>query len=198
MAGNIVLAASSEGLLASLSWTPYVDYEAEVEYYQVYRDINHSGPMPIDPIIFDPDTVYKDDLSDFSSEEIEDEICYYVEAVENSYWTRGERGSSWSNRSCVSIVPEISMANALIPNASNVYNQSIKPELTFLPKEYIFQVYDRWGSRIFETTDSNIPWDGRVKGGQLGNEGVYVYYIRLTTSSGIEVEKKGEITLFYK
>jgi len=200
--GNIVLSASSVGLQASLFWTPYADYEAGVEFYQVYRDINRNGPQPIgDPVPY-PDTVFQDDLSQFEPEKFDDEICYYVEAVENSNWTLGERGSSWSNRACISVVPEITMANAFTPNDDG-YNDCIKPALTFIPKEYIFKVFDRWGSNIFQTDQfsaddpSSFAWDGRVNGGQKVPEGVYVYYIKLTTSSGIEVEKTGEITVIY-
>ncbi len=202
IAGNIVLSASSEGLLASLSWTPYVEYEAGVEYYQVYRDINRSGPQPLEIVVY-PDMVFHDDLSEFDPEKFEDEICYYVEAVENS-GTLGDRGSSWSNRGCISVVPEITMANAFTPNDDGI-NDCIKPALTFIPKEYIFMVFDRWGSKIFHTEQPpmldedpcSYAWDGSIKGGQKVPEGVYVYYIKLTTSSGIEVEKTGEITVFY-
>jgi hypothetical protein len=196
--GNIVLSAVSKGLLVDLSWTPYSDYEAGVEYYQVLRSVNKSVPEPVNPTISFPDTSFQDDLSDFTSTEIEDEVCYYVEAVENINYTRGERGSSRSQRACVSIVPEIFMANAFIPNANIEENRKIKPALTFIPEDYLFIVFDRWGSRIFETTDSEEYWDGRVNGGGMAPEGVYVYYIRLTTASGIEVDKKGEITLFYR
>ena len=58
-------------------------------------------------------------------------------------------------------------------------------------------VFDRWGSLVFETTNPDTAWDGRIKGGSKATEGVYIYYVKLTTTSGIEVEQKGQITVFY-
>jgi hypothetical protein len=186
------------GLDAFLSWTPYSDYEAGVKEYVIYRDIKHAGPERIGAVN-PPDTSFQDNLGFASGADIEDEICYHVVAVEDdSYVLRGRQGFSQSNQACVSVVPEIRMANAIIPNATNLENTRIKPELTFIAHPYIFQVFDRWGSKIFETNDPGAYWYGDVRGGKKVPEGVYVYYIRLTTSSGIEVEKKGEITVFYK
>jgi len=195
--GNIVLNARSVALEAFLSWSPYSDYEAGVNAYRVYRDIKRAGPVLIAGTS-PPDTSFQDDLSFLSGEDIQDEICYYLVAEENDNYTRGKQGFSRSNEACVSVVPEIRMANALIPNATNLDNSRIQPILTFIPQHYVFQVFDRWGSKIFETSDPAAFWYGNVNGGKKVPEGVYVYYIRLTTSSGIEVEKKGEITVFYK
>jgi len=194
--GNIVLSASSVGLEAFLSWNPYKDYYAGVSKYLIYRDINQAGPV-LTGGVYHPDTSYQDDLSFVSGEDIEDEICYTVEAVENDSWSRGSQGFSRSNVACVTVVPEILMANAIIPNSITGNNQ-ISPVLTFLPLKYLFLVYDRWGNRIFETQEHDIPWTGRVNGGDFVPEGAYAYYIKLTTSNGIEVEKKGVITVFYK
>jgi gliding motility-associated-like protein len=88
------------------------------------------------------------------------------------------------------------MPNAFTPNDDG-RNDIIKPVLTFLPEKYVFQVFDRWGARIFQTTDPGTGWDGSVNGGAKASEGVYIYYILLTTTKGIEVEQRGEITLFY-
>jgi gliding motility-associated-like protein len=203
IAGNVVLTVTSQGLMTYLHWNPYIEYEADVERYQVYRIINRSDPQPIAAVIH-PDTLYEDDLSGFNPGEIEDEICYHVEAIENAGWTQGGRGASRSNQACVSVVPEIIMANAITPNDDGM-NDCIKPALTFIPKKYLFVIYDRWGSKIFEASQYSNPeynpcqyaWDGRINGGRKVPEGVYVYYIRLTTFRGIEVEKKGEITVFY-
>jgi gliding motility-associated-like protein len=193
--GNIVLQASSVALQAFLSWTPYTDYEAGVENYQIYRILNMGDPVLIDAVDA-PDTVYTDNLDFVTGSDIEDEICYYVVAEENDGVTRGEKGFSQSNTACISVTPKILMPNAFTPNDDG-RNDIIKPVLTFIPQKYIFQIFDRWGSRIFGTTDPETGWNGSVNGGEKASEGVYVYYILLTTTNGIEVEQRGEITLFY-
>jgi len=190
-----VLNASSVGLEAFLSWNPYEKYEAGVKNYRIYRDIDHTGFQPIGGE--SPDTTYMDDLDFHSSVEKDDEICYFVEAQENEGGLRGNQGFSRSNVACITIVPEIFMANAIIPNAMPPNNQ-IKPELTFDSPQYLYQVFDRWGNKIFETRDMKTAWDGRINEGKFVTEGAYAYYIKLTTSNGIEVEKTGVITVFYK
>ncbi|PCJ86562.1 MAG: hypothetical protein COA57_06005 [Flavobacteriales bacterium] len=57
-----------------------------------------------------------------------------------------------------------------------------------------FSIYDRWGERVFETTDQNIGWDGIYKQKEL-NPAVFVYILNATMTDGSTVEKKGNITL---
>ncbi|HOF16408.1 MAG TPA: gliding motility-associated C-terminal domain-containing protein [Bacteroidales bacterium] len=38
-------------------------------------------------------------------------------------------------------------------------------------------MYNRWGSKIFSTTDIHQGWDGRYKGKEVP-QGVYTYYIQ--------------------
>ena len=192
--GNIVLQANSVSLQAFLSWHPYTDYEAGVKTYHIYR-ITNTGEKLINEVDA-PDTAYTDNLDFVTGSDIEDEICYYVVAEENDWVTHGEKGLSRSNTTCISVTPKILMPNAFTPNDDG-RNDIIKPVLTFIPERYVFQVFDRWGSRIFETTDPETGWNGAVNGGGKASEGVYIYYILLTTTKGIEVEQRGEITLFY-
>jgi gliding motility-associated-like protein len=195
ISGNVVLQANSSSLQAFLSWTPYTDYEAGVKSYHIYRILNMGDPQLINEV-YAPDTAFTDNLDFVSGSDIEDEICYYVVAGENDSHTRGEQGSSQSNTTCISVTPEILMPNAFTPNDDG-RNDIIKPVLTFIPQKYIFQVFDRWGSQIFSTQNPDDGWDGSVNGGGKASEGVYIYYILLTTTKGIEVEQRGEITLFY-
>jgi len=192
--GNIVLQGSMVGLQGLLSWNPYEEYEAGVKAYHIYRVTNDDETLA--GSIGFTDTSYQDNLGDAIGSDIRDEVCYYVVAEENDHFTQGERGMSRSNDLCLSVVPEIIMANAFTPNG-DTQNDKIRPNLTFIPEKYIFQVFDRWGSRIFETNNPDIWWDGTVNGNAKAAEGVYIYYIKLTTASGIEVEQKGHITLFY-
>lgn len=58
-----------------------------------------------------------------------------------------------------------------------------------------FLVFDRWGTKVFETEDPLIGWDGTI-GGQPAMEGVYNYYVELDyhVIEGRYV-KKGNVSL---
>jgi gliding motility-associated-like protein len=57
-----------------------------------------------------------------------------------------------------------------------------------------FLIFDRWGEKVFETTDPKICWEGIFNGKQM-DSGVFVYYLKATFTSGKEVSQKGNITL---
>lgn len=57
-----------------------------------------------------------------------------------------------------------------------------------------FAIYDRWGEKVFETSDQNICWDGTYKG-KLMNTASFVYYLKATLVNGEEISKKGNISL---
>jgi len=48
------------------------------------------------------------------------------------------------------------------------------------PSNHLFAVYDRWGERIFETSDASDPWDGTV-GGSEAKQDVYVWQVESTS-----------------
>ena len=58
----------------------------------------------------------------------------------------------------------------------------------------IFQIYNRYGELVFETTDKNLGWDGTVNGSKQEME-VYTYYIKVKYVDGGVSEEKGNITL---
>ncbi len=57
-----------------------------------------------------------------------------------------------------------------------------------------FAVYDRWGEKVFETTDIQKGWDGTYKGMQ-SDPGVFGYYLKYTCNNGEESFRKGNVTL---
>jgi len=69
----------------------------------------------------------------------------------------------------------------------------------FLPivkgvEEYSLQIYDRWGSLIFESTNVNIGWDG-YKDGKLLPGGVYIYKLTMRLSDGERTTQIGDVTM---
>ncbi len=58
----------------------------------------------------------------------------------------------------------------------------------------LFQVFDRWGEKMFETTDPAVGWDGTFKGVAMP-PGVYVYVVEANYIDGQKGYKKGSVTL---
>lgn len=59
-----------------------------------------------------------------------------------------------------------------------------------------FQVFDRWGKKVYQSDSPDIRWDGTANGsGEILPEGVYVYTFNGTTYLGEVIERNGSITL---
>lgn len=72
------------------------------------------------------------------------------------------------------------MFSYFVPNAFTVdgdgLNEFFKAKGIGVDTErYVFQIFDRWGELIWETTDFNQGWNGTVKNGQIAPLGVYIW-----------------------
>ncbi|MEI6123092.1 MAG: Ig-like domain-containing protein [Bacteroidota bacterium] len=61
-------------------------------------------------------------------------------------------------------------------------------------KSLSFQIFDRWGEKVFETTDIKVGWDGTIRGKDAA-EAVYAYQLHATMNDGTTVKRKGNISL---
>lgn len=57
-----------------------------------------------------------------------------------------------------------------------------------------FAIYNRWGTKVFETSNIYDSWDGTYND-KAQPMGVYVYYIEAVSNNGRNIEKQGNITL---
>jgi len=57
-----------------------------------------------------------------------------------------------------------------------------------------FSVYNRWGNKVFSTTDITEGWDGTYQGHEQGI-GTYVWYVVALTKEKEEILRKGNVTL---
>lgn len=55
-----------------------------------------------------------------------------------------------------------------------------------LNSKFLLQIFNRWGVKVFETTDRHNYWDGKINGGPDATDGVYYYIILVdeTTFTG--------------
>ncbi len=58
---------------------------------------------------------------------------------------------------------------------------------------FLFQIYNRWGEKIFESNDMNVPWTGEVKGGDyFAVDGTYNWRaIVVSAGTGVKKELEG-------
>lgn len=61
-------------------------------------------------------------------------------------------------------------------------------------KEMTFKIFDRWGEKVFESTDQSNCWDGTYKGKPM-NSASFVYTAELVFIDGRTISEKGNITL---
>src|SRR5690554_4180157 len=57
-----------------------------------------------------------------------------------------------------------------------------------------FQIFNRWGEKVFESVDLNDCWDGTFKGEPV-NTGVYVYKLIVVKDDGSEFQTSGNVNL---
>ncbi len=61
--------------------------------------------------------------------------------------------------------------------------------------ELYMVVWDRWGEKVYETSDIQAEgWDGSFKGASLTPD-AYAWYVKATCGNGAVYEKKGNVTL---
>ena len=74
-------------------------------------------------------------------------------------------------------------------------NRIFQPTNSFVSTSgYIFEIYTRWGVKIFSTTDPYSGWDGTIND-ELAPGGVYVYRIEYLLNDGTPFKRNGTVTL---
>lgn len=82
----------------------------------------------------------------------------------------------------------------IIPNIFTPNGDKQNDELKFInvdaTQEFSLRIYDRWGVKVFETTDPSFHWNGQTKHGKDVPEGVYFYELVYTDQCSSESKVK--------
>jgi gliding motility-associated-like protein len=111
---------------------------------------------------------------------------------------QGTNCASTSTQEIPFLAPD-NTTDVFIPNAFSPNGDGKNDRLRFYRRNnyclegFHIAIYDRWGEKVFETTNISDSWDGTRKGEPL-NDGVFVYYCSLSTH-GEQRELKGNISL---
>lgn len=87
----------------------------------------------------------------------------------------------------------ISVPTAFTPNGDGL-NDHLYPLVAYKATNLEFMVFNRFGERVFRTTDWKKKWNGRVKG-RDADPGTYVWILTYTDDTGKKVKQKGSTIL---
>lgn len=180
-----------DSIINELEWNKYEGWLGEVSSYNIYRSIDDGATTLLVSLPFTYNS-YVDDVNKYI--DTDGKFCYYIEAVENGIANSYNlEDTSYSNVVCAIQMPHLYIPNAFIPTSQ--YNPIFKPINIFADiNNYVFQIFDRWGHLLFETSNPEVGWDGVYKG-KPAQFGVYVYYVRFTGTNGRVVGESGTVTL---
>jgi gliding motility-associated-like protein len=117
-----------------------------------------------------------------------------------SYWIKlvvtTDKGCKDSSMKKVVIGPDIII---FVPDAFTPDGAGPNENNTFRPyvinnKTYEMLIFNRWGEKMYETTDLTKGWDGNYKG-QPAQDGVYVYKMIVTSLEDKVFQYNGTFTL---
>ncbi len=121
-------------------------------------------------------------------------------SVTTTYIVTGSNSNNCPVSSAVTVnieVPEPPCGEVFVPTGftpNNDGENDIECVLGSCIVDMTFSIYDRWGEKVFETSDKTQCWDGSYRGVPM-NTGIFVYHLKATLKNGDEINKKGNINL---
>ncbi|MCU0432130.1 MAG: gliding motility-associated C-terminal domain-containing protein [Bacteroidia bacterium] len=97
----------------------------------------------------------------------------------------------------VLVTVELNCGDVFVPNVFSPNNDGQNDELEIFGNcitGIVFEVFDRWGNRVFYNTELNRHWDGTHKGEALNN-GIYAWQLRATLITGQVIELNGDVQI---
>lgn len=126
-------------------------------------------------------------------------VHYYTEpgiyTITLEVWTDNDCYDTKTIENAVVVEPA---GTFVFPTAFNPYS-SYEPNKVFKPKyrgikEYKLEIYNRWGEKVFESTDPEIGWDGYIDG-KVGAQDVYAWKVTGKYKNGAPFQGTGDVTL---
>ena len=182
---SIVIRGESLPFKFDLNWDDYIDWAGGVDEYELMRANDIEVLTPIVRVDYDTRTYLDSDLDyDWGG------YWYSVIAYEAS---GSENAQSRSNDIYLVQPPLLHVPNAFTANNDNLNDVFSWSDVFVL--DFEMKVYNRWGEKVFETTDKNADWSGIYKDNELHHSNVYVWVVTYTGWDRSSHTQKGTVTI---
>jgi gliding motility-associated-like protein len=121
-------------------------------------------------------------------------VQFWVEAIRDD---ENVGGKATSNVAIFTVAKNLIMQEYFTPNGDGKNDVFFVPLRGLQAQEFKLIIYDRWGMKVFETSDPSEVWNGRYNNsGNMAPQGGYIYYfkIKLTNDDPV-IEQKGSFIL---
>ncbi len=87
----------------------------------------------------------------------------------------GASGCTDTVTKIITILPNILIPNVFTPNHDGVNDEFYIPNTGF--EKFGLEIFNRWGTKLFETNVGEIRWDGRTSAGVEASDGTYYFIL---------------------
>jgi gliding motility-associated-like protein len=180
--GNVLLKSNNKELLTWSSSIPFGN-DSIFKYEVIYYDENSNAPL----IIF---ARPKNKLSDIIN------YSYFENKAILRLKIYGNSGTeSFSNFVTIPITPQFYIPEVFSPN-----NDFLNDELMVKGKfarviDFKWEIYNKWGEKIFMTNDKNVGWNGKKHQINIKNTDIFTFILEITLDNQEKIKKAGQIQI---
>jgi len=188
---NIVLSGTATGrpqYYFDLSWQDYLTWAGAVDYWTVERQYASNPWTEISS------NVKNRQARDANLDYDWGGYWYRVTAHEFAASANKKPYSSQSNWIYLYQPPELWVPNAFTENEDRI--NDVWGTVPVFVKNYQMRVYDRWGGKIWESSDKKLQWDGKING-KTAPDGVYAWYVIFDGWDSKTYKTKGTVTVIH-
>ncbi len=187
---NIVLSTNSADYKTNAKWNTYKNWKSGVKNYTL--QIEKDGQFKSIYSTTNADSFMQHDQK---FETIHGPYCYRIMAISGD-----AKDTSYSNISCVISPSTLFIPNAFSPNGDGINEKFgvkslfIENNTPFTGRNFSLEIFNRWGEKLFETTDIDSQWDGTYEGKPVQMT-VYFYRLKAMGIDNRSYSINGQITL---
>lgn len=172
----------------ALRWNHYQKWSQNIAYYDIEQ-------KQLDGSFINIGKVAASDSSfiDYNAQSnCNPQYIYRVRAISNTNMLLNRATFSLSNEAKVLPTSTLFMPNVFSPNRNNI-NENFGPNGQYIHR-YHLEIYNRWGEKLFETTNCMEHWNGKFKNEECPQE-VYLYHLEAMGADNKTYNLKGTFHL---
>jgi len=176
----------------SLVWSSYKNWPEGVQFYDIYIEGSDKNFTWLARTVSGQDTVFIDNITDLNSLP---NYTYHVLAHRNGTIANPNQNlsiTSMSNDATLRPHSRLFIPNVFTPNGDGV-NDSFFVQGLFI-KSFHVKIFDRWGTKVFESGSIKEKWSGSYKNGPPVMD-AYKYLIYYLGVDNVERYTDGWVTI---